>query len=146
MALWVFQLIFDLVMAGVAVNYLLSRRRSRSVRETVRTQPVPVGATTVDLLLTNDHRTSVPATTTGTAVATTSAAPALNTPLGSPLSTLTEKSSPELRPGTQASPLDAYEKADILLSRGVDQREVARQTGLSLAELQLIGKMAQKNQ
>jgi hypothetical protein len=73
------------------------------------------------------------------------AIPQLNTPLGSPTSTLSERVAPEHRAGGSA-PIDAYDKADFLISRGVNLREVARQTGLSLAELQLIGKMSQKSQ
>jgi hypothetical protein len=41
---------------------------------------------------------------------------------------------------------DAYDRADVLLARGVDLKEVARQTGLSLAELQLMGKVSARVQ
>jgi hypothetical protein len=42
--------------------------------------------------------------------------------------------------------IDAYERAEQLLARGLDPKEVSRQTGLSHAELQLIGKVSSRTQ
>ncbi len=83
----------------------------------------------------------------GALVAEPAAQTALETPLRSPISTLKERhggSSSVVAPSSSA--VDAYDRADRLLGQGVPLREVARQTGLSLAELQLIGKMSQKSQ
>lgn len=44
-----------------------------------------------------------------------------------------------VRPGAEA-----YERADSLLARGTPLPEVARQTGLSIAELQLLGKVTHR--
>lgn len=125
MALWVFQMVFNCVMAGFAVAWVLSRRRERRAE---RSRPVTAAL-------------PAPLPAAGASV---SPVP-LETPLGSPVSTLSEKRVPELR-GSQATSLDAYEKADFLLSKGMSMREVSRQTGLSLGELQLIGKLAHKSQ
>lgn len=57
-------------------------------------------------------------------------------------STLSEKKVTE----NHAPGMDAYEKADVLFARGLSMTEVVRQTGLSLSELQLLRKMAQRNQ
>lgn len=62
---------------------------------------------------------------------------AIPTPLGSVTSTLMETKNKEtLRPG-----LEIYEKADVLLAKGLKLGEVSKQTGLSLSELRLIQKM-----
>lgn len=151
MALWVFQICFDLVMVGWLVAWLMSRKESR--RQTSRLS-LTAGASL--------RESSVDPQTKKTTVSTTlDNAPAvivqnekhlpqlIETPLGSTVSTVSERKSPERTASASpaaTSPYDAYEKADYLLTRGLSLREVARQTGLSLAELQLIGKMSQKNQ
>ncbi len=110
-------MVFNLIIAALAVGWLIERRRARMRR------PEP-------LLMTVD-----------------TPAPSVDTPLRSPISTLKER--PE-HTATSSSPtstaVEAYDKADRLLGQGIPLREVARQTGLSLAELQLIGKMSQKSQ
>jgi len=40
---------------------------------------------------------------------------------------------------------EAYDVAQKLMARGLDVREVSRRTGLSVAELHLIGKVSHKN-
>lgn len=139
MTLWVFQFVFDVVVVGFMVGWLLSRKEAR--RRSGRTIPAaaPILAAPAPLTSSENAEKNVPAPRM------------LETPLGSPVSTLSERQAPEIRApitssGQTASPFDAYDKADYLLSKGLSLREVARQTGLSLAELQLIGKMSQKNQ
>lgn len=127
MALWIFQMVFNLIIAALAVGWLLERRRSRMRRPqptTVVMTALPSAAAVVD-----------------TPVAV------VDTPLRSPVSTLKERPENTSNPSNATnSAVEAYDKADRLLGQGIPLREVARQTGLSLAELQLIGKMSQKSQ
>lgn len=58
-------------------------------------------------------------------------------------SSLNEKEMPE---PALTSHLDRYERAQNLFAQGLELREIAKQTGLSISEIQLLGKMAQKNQ
>lgn len=127
MALWIFQMVFNLIMAALAVGWLIERRRARMRRP----RPAPV------------VMTALPSATS----MVDTPAPAVETPLRSPISTLKERPESTLNPSNATnSAVEAYDKADRLLGQGIPLREVARQTGLSLAELQLIGKMSQKSQ
>lgn len=128
MALWIFQMVFNLIMAALAVGWLVERRRNRMRRP----QPAPAVV-----------MTALPSV----AAIVDTPAPLVDTPLRSPISTLKERSENTPTPSHMTnSAVEAYDKADRLLGQGIPLREVARQTGLSLAELQLIGKMSQKSQ
>ncbi len=59
-------------------------------------------------------------------------------------SSLAEKEMPSPS-GIPSLQLDRYEMAQSLFSKGVDLREISKQTGLSISEIQLLGKMVQKN-
>lgn len=66
-----------------------------------------------------------------------------NTPLGATTSTLSETSTKESV--NSIAGYESYEKAEEMLAKGMKIQEVALKTGLSLSELQLIGKVSQRN-
>ena len=121
MAFWILQILFDVLVGVVFFSWLLSRRRVAALE----TKLADFEARLLSLVPT----ASVPI------------APKIETALGSAVSTLTEKSLMEV---PRKASFDAYDKAEVLLNRGFDVREVAHQTGLSVSELRLIGKMNQR--
>ena len=133
MVFWTLQILFNLLLSAGLVVLILRVRKQEALLRILQHRATLVGTGAVSA----DRPASDPQLPV--------AIPQLNTPLGSPTSTLSERVAPEHR-ASGSAPIDAYDKADFLISRGVNLREVARQTGLSLAELQLIGKMSQKSQ
>ncbi len=74
-----------------------------------------------------------------------SSGPVLNTPLGTPTSTLTEKSVSSQTTSSSffgKAPSEAYRQALEYLDQGLKATEVARRTGLSGSEIQLLSKLS----
>lgn len=142
MTFWFLQILFNIAAAAWIVITLLSRKRvhllenelnrfSERILELERRGSLP--------LLTQD-REAFPREPSVIAEPALPSLPILATPASH--STLSEKKVTE----NHAPGMDAYEKADVLFARGLSMTEVVRQTGLSLSELQLLRKMAQRNQ
>lgn len=157
MVLWVFQMVFNVVVGAIAFLWLRSMRqtaqRNLHPRRPEIETPVavrnsePIPATAALVPSAGLAPALSPTSTLSAAPAPGGATAIVETPLGSPVSTLSERTSPELKSGSAGQrSLDAYDKAQELLARGIPMREVARLTGLSLGELQLIGKVLSRNQ
>ena len=116
MGLWVFQILFNFVLVAAAVGALIERRRLKNWERRLSALERGLNTSTEPRL-----------------------APA-NTPV--PMISLNER--PE-KTSSERSGLEAFERANVLLQKGVDMREISRTTGLSLAELQLLGKVSQRN-
>ena len=123
MAFWIFQILIDVGTAALALLWIDSRRRIDFLEYEI-----------TELKKLNHM---------GPAMSEDFAQePRIETSLGASISTLSEKSWNE----SEKPSFDAYEKAAWLLSKDTNLKEVAKQTGLSLSELHLLGKMAQRNQ
>lgn len=121
MMLWIVQLLIDVVIVGLAVSWVLQRRRL--------------------LALEGELEGALRALREGPGhVAET---PRIETPLGAPTSTLTEKS---IGAQTAAAvlfgkaPSEAYRQALDLLEQSAPTAEIVRRTGLSASEIQLLSK------
>jgi len=134
MAIWVFQILFDIALVALAVSWLLNRRLGRTDRARVSEEKIEA--------LSAEPVASIPVEPT--------VGPALGAEaLAKTSSTLSERTVNAARVAfskVEKPSFDAYETADQLIAKGVDLREVARRTGLSLSELQLLGKISQRNQ
>jgi hypothetical protein len=116
----------DLLLVGVGLLCLLYRRRIRDLEARVELCSSQIR----DLQAQSATTLPVPVATEA------------------PAGTLMErKDMPERQDRRSERPsIDAYERAEQLLAKGLDTKEVSRQTGLSLAELQLIGKVSSRTQ
>jgi hypothetical protein len=137
MAIWVFQVLFDIAVLALAVSWLLNKRLARIERDRVRveshTEPRPA-------LMAPAPAVSIPVEPTlGAQV--TSSPPTGASNLSERTANAAKAAFSKEKPG-----FEAYEAAEQLIARGIDPREVARRTGLSLSELQLLGKISQRNQ
>ncbi len=122
MVLWVVQMLLNALLVGVATAWIIQRRRL--------------------LVLESVLRDALDELRAGGSI---SAGPSINTPLGVPTSTLTEKSVSSQT--TSASffgkaPSEAYRQALEYLDQGMKATEVARRTGLSGSEIQLLSKLS----
>jgi|GEM_PF-1378038 len=116
MVLWGFQVLLNVIFVAVAWTALLYRRRVRTL----------------------ERRLAI------LEARSLAADPVPNAKMAVPMSTnLTER---EAKADTRSrDSMEAYEKAAQLLARGSDPFEVSRKTGLSLSEVQLMGKVSQRN-
>ena len=124
MTMWIFQILVDCVLVSGIVMALSWRRRIVDLeREVTRLR---AGAAT-----------AVPAKSP---VATSTAH------VGSNLSERLQGQGPSLGATRRKVDPEAFEKADQLISQGIHLGEVAKRTGLSLAELHLLGKVTHRSQ
>ena len=125
--MWIFQILVDCVLVSGVVMALSWRRRIADLeRELIRLRAAG----------------SVPALSKPIANANLSAS---NSSTHS--SSLSERvQGPSVAGSRRKVDPEAFEKADQLISQGIHLGEVAKRTGLSLAELQLLGKVTQRSQ
>lgn len=120
MALWVFQILLNVIFVAMAWAALVERRRTRALERRL---------VALEARLIGD---SLPS------------GPTIQAPIaGSNLSERTNNR-PE-QSGRSRESLEAYEKAGQMIARGMDPFDVSRKTGLSLAEVQLMGKVSQRS-
>jgi hypothetical protein len=135
MVLWILQMLLNIVLGYFAFMWLISKKRIFWLEAQVE-----MLAQSLDQLSKKQSSASTPAAAEN------------------PIQTQNQKSTSQDRgqliekfmqndPRKNLRPnADAYDRADQLLSRGVDLKEVAKQTGLSMAELQLMGKVSARVQ
>lgn len=169
MTIWVFQILLDLVLAIVAVQAILGRKKIRELERRLDSRsPSPSahpGAVTSHAPATrSEPSVSVAALalspdapwihasppTEGSALVRAAASNLKNLSTQGAQSNLYERQVTKTlvnpkRPEARGS-VESYDRAAQLLARGVDTREISRLTGLSLAELQLMGKVSSRTQ
>jgi hypothetical protein len=158
MALWIFQALVNILLFGAALMWLLSRKRARFLE--AQCERVEREVESLKLALRRDGLALASAAEVSKNPAGAKLAPHLPSPTSFVAShslsprvqggqgSLVEKrvDQPTRKTLSKAETADAYDKASLLLSRGMALREIARVTGLSMAELQLMGKVSQRNQ
>jgi hypothetical protein len=125
-ALWVFQILLNVAFVFIAWNGLLYRRRIQRLEARLA---ILEGGKIQNSIAQPAMGASREPVIERKPIATTS---------------LTEREAkPEAKRSRES--MEAYEQASQLLARGVDPREIARKTGLSLSEVQLMGKVSQRS-
>lgn len=126
MTLWLIQMVLNALLVGLAIAWVLQRRRLLKLEDELQRvlEELRMG---VDRF--------VPSS-------------AIETPLGAPTSTLSEKSldagqAVGLTSFFGRAPSESYRQALEFLERGMRASEVARRTGLSGSEIQLLSKLHQ---
>jgi len=125
MVIWTLQIVFDLMVFALVVYFLAQRRKFLELQSQMARMEFEMKR---GLAPTPSVLTSAPA---------------------QPSALLPSTSLNEKKPVEEAKPKDvfeAYETAEGLIAKGIDIKEIAKKTGLSLSELQLMGKFTQRNQ
>jgi hypothetical protein len=123
---WVLQCLLNIVLVGIAVSYVIQRRRLILLENQLRFA--------LERLQYSAREDEI-----------TAATEAINTPLGSAMSTLSERkassfgSDPDV---TSLSSAGRYSLAQKLLGEGRSLAEVGKRTGISETELALLKKFA----
>jgi hypothetical protein len=126
MILWVLQMLLNLVLSYFAFLWLVSKKRIAWLEAQLEILNQTV------IHLNSQKNGTIPKDSEPSEVAVDR---------GQLIEKFLQSSDP--RKSFRPSP-EAYDRADQLLSRGTDLKEVAKQTGLSVAELQLMGKVASR--
>jgi hypothetical protein len=122
---WVLQALIDVFLVALAVSYLIQRRRLLQLEKQLEASLQRFSSG--DLLQQQD--------------------PAINTPLGSATSTLSERqASPDDSDTTALTTSGRYALARKLLGEGRPLGEVSKRTGISETELVLLRKFTQSTQ
>lgn len=141
MSIWIFQAAFNVLMLVVAILWLVSRKRVEFLEEALRR--LATKQSRLERGLEKDSPESL--------IAKNTDKPKSNEPkVDLRIGNLIEKKADQQisGSGTSAARLspDAYERAATLLTQGMPPQKIARITGLSLSEIQLMNKMSTRNQ
>ncbi len=139
--IWAFQILLDVCLVALAVAYILQGRRLLALEKDLRR--------TLQKLATRENNdTSVIRESAKEVIAVASSEiEAINTPLGETTSTLSERKASDMRAeevnhSIALSQSSKYALARKLLAEGLPLNSVAQKSGLSEAELALLGKIS----
>jgi hypothetical protein len=160
MSLWIFQSIVDVLILNVALMWIVSRKRSKFLEAQVDRLELELGSIKLRLRglpeanspqgqyqQTLSDEPSVGFVGLNKTSATMNFAPIQQSTLASssaPMSSLSEKS--PLKSLLKTNPAEAFERANQMLSQGINVKEISKVTGLSLGELQLMNKVGNRTQ
>jgi hypothetical protein len=138
MAMWTFQILLDLLLGTSLVYLLLERRRARLVSE--HQKSVKGGTSPLLSASPGSHYSALNEPQVSLA---SSLAPEVPSQVATG-STLTEKKMESTI--RNSSSFESYDRAEECLRKGMPIREISRLTGLSLSEIQLLGKVSNRPQ
>ncbi len=130
MAIWIFQILIDFFVVALVLMVLQQKKRIERLERALDAADAQNSAASISA-----EKAEIIST-------------AVNTPLGENTSTLSEKNIIGAKKAFVAGAgpsADAYERADEMISKGVDMKEIGQKTGLSLSELRLLGKVSTRN-
>lgn len=136
MVLWLLQLAVDFLFFFMALNWLKTYRQLSRLERTVERHQKVLGEQILQACTPESSGAQAPQAKRQALL-----------PYEKAGSVLSEKTvgQPRQERSARLPSLDAYDRADQLLSQGLEIAEVALRTGISVSELQLLGKIAQKN-
>ena len=163
MMFWTLQVILDLLLAGIGVAWILSRKRVEMIEAELALMRSRTLHPSQNVVPNKSHEGGVEPAVTLLGSTSLGVHPALENSNGNRISSsaatmargadsnktsLVERKwmKNEKFKRDEKAEIEAYDRADQMMARGMDLKEISRQTGLSLAELQLMGKVGNRIQ